>query len=444
LPSRHFIAQSDEREQTHICGESAPAGLPSGTKRDTDGTETVYEVGYVADATPSAQELRIETVEDKRGRARFVDLGREFASKVDNAVPQLRSEQLELVDPATNPFFGHARACLFIAYRGKKPVGRICAHVDMLALQMPPEQGFGPGTGMFGYFDAIDETVARALLHAAESWLVGEGMTRVVGPISMSVWEEPGLLVKGQDHPPVIMMGHHPEHYAAWIESNGYERAKTLYTYDLDLGPQFPPLVRRIVKSGERNERIAVRRVRKEDWDEEAATILAILNDAWSDNWGFVPITAQEVAHTGKKLRPIVHEELNMIAEVDGRPVAFMLTFPDINDVLARIDGRLFPIGWWRLLRWLKKPRGSDMRVPLMGVLKEFQNSRLTSQLAFMMISAIKDQSVDKFESRRGEIGWILEDNGGMIAIADTLGARINREYAIYRKSLAETPPSGT
>ena len=378
----------------------------------------------------------IEQVSDKKGRARFVDLGRDFAARVPNSVPQLRSEQLELVNPDKNPFFLHAKVAFFIATRGGRDVGRITAHLDHMALSQPAKQGFGPGTGMFGYFDAEDEAVAHTLLARAEEWLRSEGMTRVVGPISLSIWEEPGLLVKGQDHAPVIMMGHHPANYAGWIESYGFARAKTLLTYDLDISKEFSPLIQRIVKSGERNARINVRKVRKSDWDAEAAIVLSILNDAWSDNWGFVPFTPEEVAYAGKKLKTIIHEELNMIAEVEGRPVAFMLTFPDMNDVLAKVDGKLFPFGWFHILRWLRKPRGSDMRVPLMGVLKEFQNSRMASQLAFMMIDAIRKEANGTFDSVRGELGWVLEDNQGMVAIADTIESTINREYAIYEKSL--------
>ncbi|QDH32975.1 N-acetyltransferase [Porphyrobacter sp. YT40] len=395
-----------------------------------------YEDGGVTDVLAREAEIRIEPVNDKRQRAAFVDLGRAFSDRLEHFVPQIRSEQLELVDPAKNPFFGHARVQLFMAMRAGKPVGRISAHIDELALAMPADQGFGPGTGFFGYFDAEDEDVARALLAAAEAWLAGEGMTRVLGPISLSIWEEPGLLVKGQDHAPMIMMGHHPAHYAAWIEAAGYARAKTLYTYDLDITKPFPPLIQRIVQSGHKNARINVRRVRKKDWDAEVAIILGILNDAWSDNWGFVPFSPAEVAYAGKKLRPIIHEELNMIAEVDGRPVAFMLTFPDINDALAKIRGKLFPFGWFHMLRWLKHPKGAGMRVPLMGVLKELHNSRMASQLAFMMIEEIREQAKTKFASTRGEIGWVLEDNQGMVAIADTIQSQMNREYAIYERKL--------
>ncbi|ANK12743.1 hypothetical protein [Erythrobacter neustonensis] len=381
-------------------------------------------------------QIVIEPVSDKRGRAAFVDLGRAFSDRLPHFVPQLRSEQMELVDPVKNPFFAHACVQLFIAYLGGKPVGRISAHIDELALAMPAEQGFGPGTGFFGYFDAENEAVAHALLDSAQAWLKREGMTRVLGPISLSIWEEPGLLIRGQDHAPMIMMGHHPAHYAAWIEAAGFTRAKTLYTYDLDITKPFSPLIRRIIQSGRKNERINVRRVRKEDWDAEVAIILGILNDAWSDNWGFVPFTPAEVAHAGKKLRPIIKEELNMIAEVDGRPVAFMLTFPDVNDALAKIKGKLFPFGWVHMLRWLRHPRHAGMRVPLMGVLKELHNSRMASQLAFMMIDTIRIEATGKYGSTRGELGWVLEDNQGMVAIAENIDSTINREYAIFERMI--------
>ena len=383
--------------------------------------------------------IKIEAMDanDKQARRRFVDVGRAFAKATPNSVPQLLSEQLELVNPAKNPFFLHARVQLFIATRGGQTVGRVSAHIDELALTMPAEQGFGPGVGMFGYFDASDEAVARALLATAKDWLLGQGMDRMVGPISLSIWEEPGLLVKGHDHPPIILMGHHPAHYQAWIEGAGLGRVKTLHTYDINIMLDFPPLIQRIVKSGKRNQRITLRQVRKKDWDEEAAIILSILNDAWSDNWGFIPLTPEEVAYTGVKLKTIIHEDLNMIAEVDGRPAAFMLTFPDVNRVLSKCDGKLLPFGWWHLLRWARNPVDCNMRVPLMGVLREFQSSRMASQLAFMMIDQIRENATSHYGAPRGEIGWILEDNQGMVAIADSIGSKINREYAIYETALS-------
>ncbi|MDZ4307614.1 N-acetyltransferase [Allopontixanthobacter sp.] len=380
--------------------------------------------------------ITIVPISGKKGRAAFVDLGRKFASRVPHFVPQLRGEQLELIDPGKNPFFQHARVQLFMAYRGDVPVGRISAHIDELALEIPPEQGMGPGTGMFGYYDAEDERVGDALLAAAESWLRQQGMTQVLGPISLSIWEEPGLLVRGHDHAPMLMMGHHPAHYQTWIEGAGYVPAKKLFTYHLPITGSFPPLVERIVKSGERNERIRIREVDKSKFEDEVRIILHILNDAWSGNWGFVPFTNTEISYAAKKMLPLIHPELVRIAELDGKPVAFMITFPDVNEALVQTGGKLFPFGWFTLLRWIRKPRGKHMRVPLMGVLKEYHNSRLASQLAFMMIELIRQQAVGKFGASRAEIGWILDDNQGMVAIADMIGGTINREYLIYRKPL--------
>ncbi|AKM06157.1 hypothetical protein [Pelagerythrobacter marensis] len=381
-------------------------------------------------------EVVIDAVDGKAGRTAFVDLGRRFSAETPNAVPQLRGEQMELLDPAKNPLFDHARVQLFIARRGGKAVGRIAACIDRLMLEMPPEQGFGPGTGIFGYFDAVDESVAKALLAATESWLREQGMTRVLGPISLSMWEEPGLLVAGHDQPPTVLMGHDPAQYRAYIENAGYEVAKRLYTYALDVSEDFPPLVRRIVKSGQRNPRINIRPVDHANYTQDVRTVLHILNDAWSKNWGFVPFTEREIAYGAKKLRPLIREELTRIAELDGKPVAFMLALPDVNEPLARIGGKLFPFGWITMLRWLRRPRSRVARVPLMGVLKEFHNSRLASQLACMMISAIREDTTKANGTQRGEIGWILEDNQGMVAIADAIESEINREYAIYRKPL--------
>lgn len=380
------------------------------------------------------------SVSNRRERAAFVDLGRKFAASTPHSVPQLRGEQLELLDPAKNPFFKHADVQLFIAYRGGKPVGRISAHIDHVALTMRSAQGFGPGTGLWGYFDAEDEETAHAVIGAAEEWLRGKDMIRALGPISLSIWEEPGLLVRGHDHSPMIMMGHDPPHYRAWVESAGYRPTKSLRTYELDIRTDFPPLIQRIVQSGHRNERIRLRPFDTSRFAEEAGTVLAILNDAWSDNWGFVPFTEAEIAYAAKKLKPIIRPDINTIAEVDGKPVAFMMTLPDMHDVLKDADGKLFPFGWYKLLRWLRNPQGCGMRVPLMGVLKEVQNSRLASQLAFMMMTEIRDTSRTVYSSRRAEIGWILEDNHGMIAIAEALQAESNREYLIFGKTIAQSP----
>ena len=380
--------------------------------------------------------LSIRPISTKADRKRFVDLPFRLYKNDPNWVPPLKGEALGLITPEKNGWFSHAKAQLFLAERGGKVVGRISAHIDTLALTMDPAKGFGPGCGQFGLLDAEDANTAQALINAAEGWLRGEGMNRVLGPISMSIWEEPGLLVEGFDHPPTIMMGHAKPEYRGWIEAAGYTRVKELVTYELDITKDFSPLLQRIIASGDKNPRIRIRQVDKTKFEEEAATILAILNDAWSDNWGFVPLTPPEIADVGVKLKPIVFNDLIRIAELDGKPVAFMITLPDLNEAIAPLKGNLLPFGWAKLLLWLRKPRVKTMRVPLMGVLKELQASRLASQLAFMLIDQIKDASVAHYGATRGEIGWILDDNQGMNSIAEAIHCTINKRYWIFEKTL--------
>ena len=235
-------------------------------------------------ATPPAAQIEIGKVTDKAGLDAFIELAYRLNADDPNWVPPLRSEMVELLTPGKNPFHEHARMQLFLARRGGAPVGRLSAHIDELALSQPAAQGMGPGTGNWGLLEAEDEAVAHALIGQAEEWLRGEGMTRVLAPISLSIWEEPGLLVLGHDHPPTVMMGHDNPAYQQWIESAGYTKAKSLFTYDLAVDEGFPPIVNRIVASGERNSSITVRTVNKRDFDREAAIALDILNDAWSGN----------------------------------------------------------------------------------------------------------------------------------------------------------------
>jgi hypothetical protein len=384
----------------------------------------------------SDNKVSVAPVSGKRDFDAFIDVHYRLNKDDPNFVPQLRSELVELLTPGKNPFFEHARHQFFLARRGGEVVGRISAHVDELALAQPAEKGFGPGTGQWGLFEAADKETAQALIASAEDWLRGQAMTRVLAPISMSVWEEPGLLVKGHDHPPTVMMGHHNPAYRPWNEGAGYTPVKKLLTYELDITREFPPIVQRIVAAGEKNPRINIRPVEIKHFAREAAIVIDILNDAWSDNWGFVPFTEKEAKYGGKKMTPLIREDLNMVAELDGKPVAFMLTWSNANEPIKAIGGKLLPFGWAKMLLWLRNPKCNTMRVPLMGVKKEFQNSRLASQLAFMMIEYIRRNAVKSYGATRGEIGWILDDNKGMIAIADAIGSHVNKEYLIYEKAL--------
>ena len=388
-----------------------------------------------------ANGITIRPVTTKADRKAFVDLPFRLYKDNPNWVPPLKDEAMGLITPGKNPFFEHAVAQLFLAERDGRVVGRISASIDHMWTPMPPEQGGGSDMGNWGYLDAEDKSVGDALIAAAEGWLQSKGVTRSMGPISMSIWEEPGLLIKGHDHPSTVMMGYDDAKYEAWVESWGYKTAKDLHTWELDITKPFPPLVQRIVESGEKNPRIRIRKVNKSKFNEEAAVILSILNDAWSDNWGFVPFTASEIAFAGKKMKPIIFNDLVRVAEYDGEPVAFMMTWPDLNEMQADLNGELFPFGFIKLLWRLNggfsgKPKVKTMRVPLMGVVKRLQASRLASQLAFMMIEYIRRSAVADYHASRGEIGWILEDNQGMNSIAETIDSHINKTYRIYEKAI--------
>ena len=376
-------------------------------------------------------EVQVRPVALSSDRKAFVDLAWQVYRDDPAWVPPLKSEVHGLLDPKKNPWFGHGRAQLWLAERDGHAVGRISAQVDDLV-----QAHMAPGTGQWGMFEALDGEAASALIATAEEWLRGQAMTRALGPISISIWDEPGLEIDGFDEPPTVMMGHHLPEYRGWIEAAGYSKAKDLLTYEVDIANWADPLADRLVAAGEKNPRIRIRKVDKKRFDSEARIILNLLNDAWSSNWGFVPLTEDEIAYAGKKLKPIIFEDLVRVAELDGEAVAFMLTLPDINELTADLDGRLFPFGWAKLLWRLRKPRTQRVRVPLMGVASKLHNSRIATQLAFMLIESTRRDAVANYGATHGEFGWILEDNKGMIAIAQLPGAKVNHVYRIFEKAL--------
>lgn len=377
--------------------------------------------------------VTIRPVVTKADRKAFVDLAWTIYGRDPHWVPPLKAEVHGLIGGLkSNPWFGHGEAAFWIAEINGQPVGRISAQVDQLV-----QVHMGAGTGQWGFLDCIeDRAVSAALMATAENWLREKGMVRALGPFSLSIWDEPGLLVKGFDIAPTVMMGHHSAYLQSLVEAQGYVGVKDLYTYELPIDQGFNEKVNRIVAMGEANSRLRVRCVDKSRFAQEAALILDILNNAWSDNWGFVPLTPAEVAYVAKKLKPIVYADLIRITELDGEPVAFMMTLPDVNELTRDLNGSLLPFGWAKLLWRLRKPKVSRMRVPLMGVRKDVQGTRLASFMAFMMIEYIRRASVAHYGASRGEIGWILEDNGPMKSIAEVIESDITKIYRIYARDL--------
>ncbi len=377
--------------------------------------------------------ITVRPVSSAADQAQFIDLPWTLYRHDPQWVPPLKSEVKGLIGGIrTNPWFGHAEACLWLAEQDGKVVGRISAQVDQLVLDH-----VAPGLGHWGMFECIDsQPVADALIETAEAWLRGKGMTRAQGPFSLSIWDEPGLLVQGFDLPPTVMMGHHLPYYERLITARGYHGVKDMHCWSVGILKPFPEMVQRIVAFSERNPKLVTRPVDKSRFEAEAALILDILNDAWSENWGFVPLTPAEVAFVGKKLKPIVFENLIRIAEYEGEPVGFMIALPDINELTRDLNGRLFPFGWAKLLWRLRRPQTRRIRVPLMGIRKSLQGHRVASLMVFQMIEYIRREAVEHFGGTEGEIGWILDDNGPMRSIADALECHVTRTYRVFERQL--------
>ena len=335
-------------------------------------------------------------------------------------------------DPRHNPYFQHAKAAFFLAYRNGEPVGRITAQVDQLV-----QDRYQDGTGHFGFIEAIDDpAVFAALLQAAEDWLREQGMKRAVGPISFSLWDQPGLLVQGFDTPPSVMMNHQQPYYEDRILAQHYAPVQDLICYRYDLNAPME-LMNRLVDRAQRGGAITVRTIRmgKEHFQDEVALLLEIINDAWSDNWGYVPMTKAEIDELAGILKLLLRPGDVAIAEYQGKPAAFAAIFPNLNEAVRDMKGRLFPFNWIKLLWRLKVARTKTARMPMMGVRKEFQDSALGAALAMSVIRATRNFNV-AHGVESAELSWILAGNTRVRHVIEMVGAVAYKTYRIYQKPL--------
>ncbi|MCJ9430190.1 GNAT family N-acetyltransferase [Kordiimonas marina] len=375
--------------------------------------------------------VTIRKVTDKSGIKAFVNATRAVYKDDPNWIQPLMMERMDVLQASKNPYFQHAEVQMWVAERDGVPVGRISAQIDSLA-----QEKWGPNLGHFGHFEALDEEVADALLETAEAWLKERGMVRMQGPWSFSSAEEVGTLVDGFNTPPVFMMPHGRPQYDGWIKAQGFDKAKDMFAYELDLLKPAPERAGRIVKMAEKNKRLTLREIDMKNFDEEVKTVLDIYNEAWSDNWGYVPFTEAEVEHGAKALKPVVKPYRTMLCEYDGEPVAFMLTIPDVNHKIRDLDGKIGPIKLVKLLYRMLNGKEDRCRVPLMGVRKRFQKGPLGAAMAMWMIQVSQKNVVDR-GATFGELGWILEDNDGMNAILEEIGCKVYKTYRVYEKAIA-------
>jgi GNAT superfamily N-acetyltransferase len=330
-----------------------------------------------------------------------------------------------------SPFLSHACARLWVAERQGRPVGRISAQIDELYLER-----YSDKSGYFGFIEAPDdaETFA-ALFQTAEDWLRERGMRRAIGPFSFSINDECGLLIDGFDTPPMFMMGHARPYYDSRIQEQGYRKATDTVAYIIDPRATPPPVMSASVERLQAS-RVRIRPFRLKHMREDLAILRDVFNDAWANNWGFVPFTTSELDDLGGSLKLFIPPELIQIAEVDGRAVGIIVAVPNLNEILSDLGGRLLPLGWLRLLWRLKRHAVKSGRVPIMGVRREMQRSALGMALVFALIEAVREP-VCRYGFERVELSWTLEGNRPMHHIKQRLGARAYKTYRLYEKALA-------
>ena len=372
----------------------------------------------------------IVPVRTKAERETFIRVPFDVYVGDPNWVPPLLFDRRDQINPK-HPFFRHADMQAFLAMRNGKAVGRISAQVDHLNA----DRG-RPGLGYFGLIDAIDDRdVFTALFQAAERWLKEHKMTQALGPMNLNINQEVGLLVDGFDTPPYFMMGHSRPYVGQRVEDSGYHPVKDLLAYEMDPDFKIPSVMTAVARRLQG--RMVIRPIDRKNRDRDLKAMCSIFNDAWENNWGFVPFTDDEFLAVGHEMLLIINDDFIQIAEVDGEPAAFIVMLPNINEAIADLNGRLLPFGWAKLLWRLKVKYPHSARVPLMGVRQKFQRTRLGPGLAFAVIHAVRNASVARGIDRV-EMGWILENNAGMRNIIETIGGRVSKRYRMYEKNRSE------
>lgn len=373
--------------------------------------------------------IRIEKVQDKKKLKEFIAFPSTLFRDDPNWIDPLfieREEHLSKKNPGTD----HITWQAWVAIKEDKIVGRITAQIDTLH-----RERHGEDTGHFGMIDAIDDPeVFRALFATAEEWLREQGAHKITGPFSLNINQESGLLIEGFNTPPSVMMPHAKPYYAAGVEQQGYTKGIDLIAYwmkrtDLHFNPSLTKLMDKV------RPQVTIRRLNRKKFAEEMQVLREIFNSGWQHNWGFVPFTEREFATMGDQLKFLVPDDMIYIAEIDGKPCAFIVGMPNINEAVADLHGHLLPLGWAKLLWRLKVSGLRTARVPLMGVRAEYQFSRNGSIIALLLIEALRDPF-----KKRGidalEMSWILETNTGMNNILKKIGAEPYKHYRLYEKQL--------
>ncbi len=376
-------------------------------------------------------DVSIRPVESRRDLKRFVKVPFGLHRDSEQWVAPLVFERMEFLDQGKNPYFEHAEAEFLLAEREGRPVGRISVQVDSRW-----DEFQGGSDAMFGFFESADDPeVATALLEAAAEWARGKGRKRLLGPMDFTTNDEIGVLIEGFERRPMILEPWHPPYYQGLIEGRGFEKAMDVLMWELQFGDlkdgvRFDPKIHAAAEKALNDEGIVIRNMRKREMAAEVRRFSDVYNEAWGDNWGFVPITDAEVEFQAKNLKQVIDEDWAYMAEKDGEVIGAALTLPDINQVLAGMNGRLLPFGWLRFL--LGRRKVDQLRVFALGVKHDYRHTGVAAGLYLKHLeTAALPGTIEG-----GEMGWILETNGPMNRAMEGMGGRIVKRYRLFERAL--------
>jgi hypothetical protein len=374
--------------------------------------------------------IRIEAVRDPATRAAWLEVPYRVFKDDPAWIAPLRLVEARRFAP-THPFFAFGEASLFVAYRGAEPVGRISAQINRRHLEAHKD-----ATGNFGFFDCIDDpAVGQALVDAAAGWLTGRGMRRMVGPLNFSTNEESGLLVEGFDIPPAILMTHARPWFGTLLERAGLRKEIDLYAYRMS-PKAAPDNILRLAAKAQASSRLTIRTVDTRRLKAEIELVVDIFNDAWSENWGFVPFHPVEIDAMVGEIKPFFRPGYGRFVCIDGKPAAVMLALPDINGLAAKFNGRLLPLNWMQLLVRMLREDVRGARIPLMGIRREHQHSPLAAGVLALLVRDFMAEARTK-KLDWVEFSWVLETNKAMNALGRMAAGDPVKTFRIYAMPLS-------
>jgi GNAT superfamily N-acetyltransferase len=369
-------------------------------------------------------DIKLLEVENSSDLNRFIKLPFSIYKDDPNWVPPLISERKGFFDKSKNPFFRAAKTRLFLARKNGEYVGRIATCINYNHNEYHQEK-----TGFFGFFDVIEDyEVARVLFKVALITLKAEGMEQIIGPANFSTNHEVGMLIEGYDFPPAVMMTYNKPYYNDFAERSGLRKARDLLAFRIFRNTEMDPRLIRMSERIRTREEINLRTLNMKEYDAEVERINEIYNKAWSKNWGFVPMSKEEFRYAARDMKQIVDPDMVLIAEVQGRPVGFCLSLPNINQALKYTNGRLFPTGLIKLLWHTKiKNKVDSVRIITLGIIPEYQKRGIDTLFYLETFRVGPTRGYNW-----GEMSWILEDNFAMVRAAELMGTKVYKRYRMY------------